>query len=245
MHAMGFTPKKNFPKRYGAKSAEDEKRVIGVDFVNQFPKDFVRGYGIAVDDYVGSTADNQRKIQTFTCEYLTRQGVALSEALAAFQDNFSAISKMRKVLRQNDFIESYQEFMSNIIQGKFIISVTITSPLRTFLFHAFTALRKFKESPTFDNFNTVRLLWISQTDEIVDSAAATIHEISACMYLPAIHYLVGKHCLSDLSRTAGKFANHIHAADLKQNPTPETYFGTIEPTSLSNKQVFLTYHVSS
>ena len=83
----------------------------------------------------------------------------------------------------------------------------------------------------------MRQLWTADTDDMVDSAAATIREISACMYLPAIHYLVGKHCLSDLPRTAGKFANHVHAAEFKQNPTPESYFGTIEPTSLSNKQV--------
>ena len=121
---MGFTPKKIFPQRYARKSSEDDKRVLGVDFVNQFPKDFVRDYDIAVDDYVGSTADIQRKIQTFTCEYLTRPGVDLSDALSAFQENLSAISKMRKVLQQYRFIDAYQQFMINIIEGKFNMFAT-------------------------------------------------------------------------------------------------------------------------
>ena len=98
-------------------------------------------------------------------------------------------------------------------------------------------MKIFKKEPTYEHFKYLKKLWCSENKKDVDTVTTALHQLSGGIFLPAIHLMVGNHCLSHLEQVAFKFANHEHSDAFRNKPTLRSYFGVIPPTSLANKQV--------
>ena len=98
---------------------EDSRKVRGIQYNQHYPKDFILPYGEAVKDSTVTEVDINKKFQPFTCKWLNRPGIAISESLDTLEKNIGAIAKMNKLLKNKPVINQYLEFQQELIQGKF------------------------------------------------------------------------------------------------------------------------------
>ena len=112
---MSYYQKKKQPFKKQNKPHDDA--VHGVQYHKQFPKDFLRAYGKAVLDTTATDMDLQHKLKDFTCEWLNRPAVAISECLQTLETNAYAIPKLKKLFDKPELMTQYKNHVQDVIQG--------------------------------------------------------------------------------------------------------------------------------
>ncbi|XP_057304374.1 uncharacterized protein LOC130641523 [Hydractinia symbiolongicarpus] len=80
-----------------------------VNFLDQFAKDFIRGYGPATKEETGSDDDFRKKLKSFTCEWLNRPNVALSELSETIEENLPLLGDKKLNNMVKDRISKVKE----------------------------------------------------------------------------------------------------------------------------------------
>ena len=148
----------------------------GVNFFQQFTRQFLRPYGEAKDAPTPETVF--RRLQPFTCEWLIPPKVAASEFAETLIKNLELLHADQSELVSHDSISYLQQSLADLTNN--------LAPLR----------KESENNPTRNNIVQVMKFLFNDNDEL-DTAMDNVFRLGRAMLATACHYIVASTLVRD------------------------------------------------
>ncbi|XP_078487882.1 uncharacterized protein LOC144745821 isoform X2 [Ciona intestinalis] len=175
-----------------------------INYFQQFPKDFLRPYGVATLPRTATDEDFKMKLKNFTCEWFTRPGIALSELTETTTKNWERISNDLSDISFEPFFTEFGEIVKRIIKHMDKIE---------------------KETEVKQTAKQIKILLSSlkKKGELYDSYIDSFIHIGASMFSMGLHLKAAKYVSTHIDHVSKQCFEGNNLTSFLENPSLATY----------------------